>query len=154
MKSQEVIEHIFNLSEFSKLKAQSTATKALKAYLGAHKQKLVRYAYISDDCLYIGAMPGIGAQELKHDSIIISIKNFLNDYFLRIDSDFKPISRVKVFAVREKKREIICENSTFKLDERAIGSFKIECKDEKLKEIFEKMKSVLQQKAQNSGSVQ
>lgn len=154
MKSQEVINHILNLSEFSKLKAQTTATKALKAYLGTSKQKLVRYAYISDDCLYIGATPGIGTNELKHDSIINSIKIYLNKYFLQMDSNFKPILKVKVFAVREKKREIFRQNSSFKLSEKAIGSFKNHCKDEKLKEIFEKMREVLQNKAQNSGILQ
>lgn len=152
MKANEVIEHIFTLPQFKALGWQNKATRALKLILGKSKESLVRYAYIRGDCLYIAVRAPFAAQELKHDSIINSIKNALNTYFKTQNdkfykSEFSEIKNVKIFVPKYKEPKIfIAQTKPFILDEKATGYFKIHSKEPKLQSIFKEIQKVLKEK--------
>lgn len=147
MKAQEIINHILNLPKFRALKAQTLATKALKEFLGKAKAPLVRYAYVRDNTLFVCVKAPFAAQELKHDSNIISIKNFLNMYFASKNLDFGCIENIKFFVAKSKAPKIVVKKSALVLKEKAKGNFEVRCSDAKLAQIFSDMREVLRQKA-------
>lgn len=149
MKASEIINHILNLPKFFELKEQSITTKALKLILGKSKEKLIRYGYIKDECLYICVSTPFALQELKHDSSTNSIKNFLNMYFsshAELKPGFSKIKSVRLFVAKQKEAKIIVEKSSPKLKEQAKGNFEIKCQDSELKELFEQIKKTVRKK--------
>lgn len=150
MKAQEVINHILNLPQYRRTKEQTLATKALKEFLGKAKSPLVRYAYVRDNTLFVCVKAPFAAQELKHDSNIISIKNFLNMYFASKNLAFLRIENVKFFVAKNKPPKIVVRKSVLVLKEKAKGNFEVRCKDPKLAQIFSQMKGVLRQKAKGN----
>ena len=149
MKAQEVINHILNLPQYRRAKEQTLATKALKEFLGKAKAPLVRYAYLRDNTLFVCVKAPFAAQELKHDSNIISIKNFLNMYFASKNLGFLRIENVKFFVAKNKPPKIVVRKSVLVLKEKAKGNFKLRCKNPKLAQIFLDLREILRQKVKN-----
>ncbi len=146
MKASEVINHIFSLREFYALSVINKTTKALKVVLGKSKEGLVRYAYIRNDCLYIAVCAPFAAQELKHDSIINSIKYSLNMYLKAQNNEFYEIKNVKIFVAKHKEPKNSAQNQPLNLEEKASGYFKIHCSKPELSGIFEKIQKILKER--------
>lgn len=142
MRASEIINHILNLQDFSRLKNINHTTKVLRLHLGARKNALVRYAYIRGNCLYIAVYSNHGLQELRHDSNTISIKNFLNSNLGLLKFQIEPINDVRVFLEKSKLYQGIRPYTPHQL-ELARGEFKLRCKDKKIKEIFEQIRQIV-----------
>lgn len=143
MRAQEVIDHIFNLPEYKALGEQNAATRAVKLFLGKGKESLVRYAYKRAQCLYIATHNAYGAQELNHDNIKNSIKNFLNVYFKGQESEIKII---KVFVPKNKFIPPPEPKKQEMSKEQARGNFDIKCSRDDFVELFVKLQRILRQK--------
>lgn len=142
MRASEIINHILNLQDFSRLKNINHTTKVLRLHLGARKNALVRYAYIRGNCLYIAVYSNHGLQELRHDSNTISIKNFLNSNLGLLKFQIEPINDVRVFLEKSKLYQGIRPYVPHQ-PELARGEFKLRCKDKKIKEIFEQIRQIV-----------
>ncbi len=139
-KAHTILSHISSLPQFKVLKKQECYQKYIKL-LSPKWQKAVAFIYIKDDTLFIAVThPGFKMELNYNRDLLISLLTQLNNY----DNNCKEFkaSKVAIFhskyhPIKDKEEEI---NTIPYYDELASVNFKIDSKDNQIREKFEQIK--------------
>ncbi len=138
-----ILSHLSSQPQFKSLKRQECYQKYIDL-LSKKWQKAVAFVYIKDDTLFIAVThPGFKMELNYNRDLLRSLLTQLNSY----DKSCEMMSASKVVVFHSKyyamPEEKSAENTVPHYHERATGTFKTP-KDENLKTVFERIKSLVQ----------
>lgn len=144
MKSvKEIITHMSNTPSYGKLRKFSEA-KEFISLLGKAKNSIINYTFCKDETIYIIVSHPAFKQELNSDSSINQIKTLLKKYCeINKNSTLKDVKSIQIVI---KKPKEITQIKKIKKDysHLSCGQFKNLATSKKLHQIFEDIKSDLQ----------
>ncbi len=139
-----ILSHIINQPQFKFLKQQSCYQKYIKL-LGSKYQKAIAFIYIKDETLFVAVThPGFKMELNYNKDLLKSVLTQLSS----LDNACKMMQAQKVVVFHSKYHPVKKEEEAISTvpyyHERASTAFKIETKDEELKEKFETLKKVIE----------
>ncbi|MFT7004666.1 MAG: hypothetical protein ACJAWW_002030 [Sulfurimonas sp.] len=142
--SAQILQFIQHRPQFSKL-SKYRCIKKIQSLFSPALQKMIKFAYIKNDILFF-VLNHPGAKQ-EFDNNIQNIKSALK--FVNPDECIDVnVTDIKAFVTNKpvKKLELFKTDSRQEYKERATGNFKIDIKEEKLRNLAESIQNIIKAK--------